>query len=163
LHLNLVEHLNAEIGLGTVSDICAAKKWLAGTFLKVRLEDNPTHYQINGDTQGRDLGARLEQICENAVSELRRLALIEHGLSFKSTEYGDAMARYYMNLATMERILSLPRRPKISEIVCTVTYSLKFFLLTSVVADCHIASPRVQRHPLSFRRETTIQGIERHE
>jgi ATP-dependent DNA helicase HFM1/MER3 len=117
LHLNLVEHLNAEIGLDTVTDLCAAKKWLAGTFLKVRLEDNPTHYRINGDTRGRDLGARLEQICENAVSELSRLALTEHGPSFKSTEYGDAMARYYMNLATMESILALPQKPKISELV----------------------------------------------
>jgi hypothetical protein len=37
--------------------------------------------------------------------------------------------------------LSLPRKPKISEIVCTVMYSLKFLLLTPIVADCHIASP----------------------
>jgi ATP-dependent DNA helicase HFM1/MER3 len=120
LHLNLVEHLNAEIGLGTVTDLYAAKKWLAGTFLKVRLEDNPTHYQINGDIRGRDLGARLERICENAASELSRLVLIGHGPSFKSTEYGDAMARYYMNLVTMESILALPRKPKISELVCAI-------------------------------------------
>ena len=106
-----------------VPDLCAAKKWLAGTFLKVRLEDNPTHYQIDGDTPGRDLGARLEQICEKAISELRRLELIEHGPLFKSTEYGDAMARYYMNIATMESILSLPRKPKMSETVCGCAYS----------------------------------------
>ncbi|KAI4841945.1 P-loop containing nucleoside triphosphate hydrolase protein [Aureobasidium sp. EXF-8846] len=126
LHLNLVEHLNAEIGLGTVPDLCAAKKWLAGTFLKVRLEDNPTHYQIDGDTRGRDPGARLEQICENAVTELSRLALIEHGPSFKSTEYGDAMARYYMNLATMESILALPRKPKISELLTVISQAYEF-------------------------------------
>lgn len=140
MHLNLVEHLNAEIGLGTVPDLHAAKKWLAGTFLKVRLEDNPTHYQISGDTRGRDLGARLEQICENAVSELSRLALIEHGPSFKSTEYGDAMARYYMNLATMESILALPRKPKISELVCATICYLRLLLLTFSIADCYIAS-----------------------
>lgn len=100
-----------------VPDLYAAKKWLAGTFLKVRLEDNPTHYQIHGDAPGRDFGARLEQICKNAVSELRRLELIEHGPLFRSTEYGDAMARYYMNIATMESILDLPQKPKMSEIV----------------------------------------------
>jgi len=106
-----------------VPDLYVAKKWLAGTFLKVRLEDNPAHYQIDGDSPGRDLGARLEQICEKAVSELRRLGLIEHGPLFKSTEYGDAMARYYMNIATMESILNLPRKPKMSEIVRVRIYS----------------------------------------
>jgi ATP-dependent DNA helicase HFM1/MER3 len=107
-----------------IPDIYAAKKWLAGTFLKVRLEDNPTHYQIDGDIPSRGLGARLEQICEKAISELRRLELIEHGPSFKSTEYGDAMARYYINIATMESILSLPRKPKMSEIVRRCVCSL---------------------------------------
>ncbi|KAI4723607.1 P-loop containing nucleoside triphosphate hydrolase protein [Aureobasidium sp. EXF-10727] len=126
LHLNLVEHLNAEIGLGMIPDLQAARKWLAGTFLKVRLEDNPTHYQMHGDTPNRNLGARLEQICENAISKLRRLELIEHGPTLKSTEYGDAMARYYMSLATMESILSLPRKPKISEILTVVSQAHEF-------------------------------------
>lgn len=100
-----------------IPDLCAAKTWLAGTFLKVRLEDNPTHYQIHGDTPDRNLGARLARICESAISELKRLELIDQGSSFKCTEYGDAMARYYMNIKTMESVLRLPRKPKISEIV----------------------------------------------
>jgi ATP-dependent DNA helicase HFM1/MER3 len=123
LHLNLIEHLNAEIGLGMIPDLYAAKTWLAGTFLRVRLEDNPTHYQIQGDTPGRDLGARMEQICCNAISRLEKLELIETHPTFKSTEYGEAMARYYMNISTMELILSLPRKPKISEIVICGIFS----------------------------------------
>ncbi|KAH0342210.1 P-loop containing nucleoside triphosphate hydrolase protein, partial [Aureobasidium melanogenum] len=126
LHLNLFEHLNAEIGLGMVPDLCAAKKWLAGTFLKVRLEDNPAHYQIIGDTPDRNLGARLERICESAISELKRLELIEQGSSFKCTEYGDAMARYYMNITTMELILGLPRKPKISEVLTIISQAHEF-------------------------------------
>ncbi|THV90660.1 P-loop containing nucleoside triphosphate hydrolase protein [Aureobasidium pullulans] len=126
LHLNLVEHLNAEIGLGMVPDLCAAKKWLAGTFLRVRLEDNPTHYQIKGDTPDRDLGARLEQICDSAISQLQELGLIECTPSFKTTDYGEAMARYYMNITTMETILSLPRKPKISEILAVISQAHEF-------------------------------------
>lgn len=141
MHLNLVEHLNAEIGLGMVPNLCAAKKWLAGTFLKVRLEDNPAHYQINGDTPDRNLGARLERICESAISELKRLELIEQGSSFKCTEYGDAMARYYMNITTMELILGLPRKPKISEIVRSYNSWSYSYLLTCGQVDHHIASP----------------------
>ncbi|KAI5205853.1 P-loop containing nucleoside triphosphate hydrolase protein [Aureobasidium subglaciale] len=126
LHLNLVEHLNAEIGLGMVPDLCAAKKWLAGTFLKVRIEDNPTHYKIAGDSPDRNLGARLEQICESAISHLGRLELIERVPSFKSTDYGEAMARYYINISTMEAILSLPHKPKISEILSVIAQAQEF-------------------------------------
>ncbi|KAI5268938.1 P-loop containing nucleoside triphosphate hydrolase protein [Aureobasidium subglaciale] len=126
LHLNLVEHLNAEIGLGMVPDLCAAKKWLAGTFLKVRIEDNPTHYTIAGDSPDRNLGARLEQICESAILHLDRLELIECTPTFKSTDYGEAMARYYINISTMEAILSLPRKPKISEILNVIAQAQEF-------------------------------------
>ncbi|KAG9952775.1 P-loop containing nucleoside triphosphate hydrolase protein, partial [Aureobasidium melanogenum] len=77
-------------------------------------------------TPDRNLGARLERICESAISELRRLELIEQGLSFKCTEYGDAMARYYMNITTMELILSLPRKPKISEILTIISQAHEF-------------------------------------
>ena len=117
LHLNLVEHLNSEIGLGMVPDLSAAKKWLAGTFLRVRLEDNPAHYRIQGDTPERDLNARLERICTNAIAQLEELALIETHPQYKTTEYGEAMARYCVNITTMKMIIELPRKPKISEIV----------------------------------------------
>lgn len=143
-----------------VLDLCAAKKWLAGTFLKVRLEDNPAHYQINGDTPDRNLGARLERICESAISELKRLELIEQGPSFKCTEYGDAMARYYMNIKTMELILSLPRKPKTLEIVRGYKIRNHPYLLTCKLVDHHITSPRVQRDSISFGRKITIQGTE---
>ncbi|KAK6006025.1 hypothetical protein QM012_006435 [Aureobasidium pullulans] len=126
LHLNLVEHLNAEIGLGMIPDLSAAKKWLAGTFLKVRLKDNPMHYHINGDTPDRNLGARLERICESALSKLKRLELIEQGSSLQCTEYGDAMARYYVDITTMESILGLPRKPKISEILTIISQAHEF-------------------------------------
>lgn len=100
-----------------VPDLCSAKKWLAGTFLKVRLEDNPTHYRIQGDSPDQNLGARLEQICASSISRLENLDLIETVPLLRTTEYGEAMARYYMNITTMESILGLPQKPKISEIV----------------------------------------------
>ncbi|KAI9847145.1 MAG: Sec63, partial [Pleopsidium flavum] len=55
LHLNLIDHLNAEIGLGTITDLRSAKKWLAGTFLYVRLKQNPDHYKLDGDTSSHNL------------------------------------------------------------------------------------------------------------
>ena len=43
--------------------------------------------------------------------------LITQGEDFKSTEFGDAMARYYLQFDTMKVFLGLPQRAKISEIV----------------------------------------------
>ena len=44
LHKNLIEHLNAEIVLHTISDISVAVEWLKYTFLYIRVMKNPKHY-----------------------------------------------------------------------------------------------------------------------
>lgn len=44
LHSHLVEHLNAEIVLQTISDVNMALDWIRSTFLYIRALKNPTHY-----------------------------------------------------------------------------------------------------------------------
>ncbi|NXL86071.1 HFM1 helicase, partial [Alectura lathami] len=44
LHRHLVEHLNAEIALQTVTDVTVALEWIRSTFLYIRALKNPTHY-----------------------------------------------------------------------------------------------------------------------
>lgn len=44
LHTNLVEHLNAEIVLYTISDVNMALDWIRSTFLYIRALKNPKHY-----------------------------------------------------------------------------------------------------------------------
>ena len=44
LHKAMVEHLNAEIVLGTVMDISLATEWLRSTFLYVRALQHPQFY-----------------------------------------------------------------------------------------------------------------------
>lgn len=117
LHLNLIDHLNAEISLGTISDIQNAIKWLAGTFLFVRLRRNPTRYKLKENADRRDEDEMLQQICEKDVNLLRESDLVSHEGSIKSTPFGDAMAKYYVKFETMKTILSLPPRTKVSEIV----------------------------------------------
>ena len=129
LHLNLVDHLNAEIGLGTVLDIPSAKKWLAGTFLFVRLRRNPHYYRLKeGDAlREYDEDELLEQMCEKDIKALQSVDLISSGPILKCSEFGDAMARYYVKFETMRIILSMPPRAKMSEIVSTlVTVSVHF-------------------------------------
>ena len=44
LHKNLIEHLNAEIALGTIPHVPVAIEWIKATFLYVRILKNPRHY-----------------------------------------------------------------------------------------------------------------------
>ena len=117
LHLNLIDHLNAEVGLGTVNDLQSAKKWLAGTFLYVRLQKNPDHYKLDGDCQTGNLNQRIEHVCQRDLDLLGRTNLISLEPSIKATELGLIMARYYVQFKTMETLLSLGPRSTISNIV----------------------------------------------
>jgi len=44
LHQHLIEHINAEIVLGTIVDTNMAQEWLKSTFLYVRMCENPKYY-----------------------------------------------------------------------------------------------------------------------
>lgn len=116
LHLNLIEHLNAEIGLGNVSDVETAAKWLAGTFLFVRLRRNPTYYKLKEDASQEDEDDLLRQICEKDIALLREFGLVESG-NIRSTQFGEAMARYYVRFDTMKGLLSLEPKASLSRIV----------------------------------------------
>ncbi|KAH8435304.1 putative DEAD/DEAH box DNA helicase (Mer3) [Aspergillus melleus] len=125
LHLNLIDHLNAEIGLGNVTDIESAIKWLAGTFLFVRLRRNPTHYHLKEGANRDDEDEMLRQICEKDINLLRECGLIAPE-QLRSTQYGDAMARYYVRFETMKTFLSLKPRATISQIFSVVVQAEEF-------------------------------------
>ncbi|KAL8699694.1 MAG: hypothetical protein Q9201_005856 [Fulgogasparrea decipioides] len=127
LHLNLIEHLNAEIGLGTIYDLYTAKRWLAGTFLYVRLGQNPAHYKLDGDATNLNLDDRIERICKRDIDLLLEAELLVNiGNKIKCTEFGDAMARYYVKFETMKGLLSLEPRSKISDILSVLVGAEEF-------------------------------------
>lgn len=117
LHQNLIEHLNAEIGLGTVCDRETAKQWLASTFLNVRLQRNPSHYQFREGCQYSSEEELLDQLCEKDINSLQAANLITKTTRLRSTEFGDAMAKYYVSFDTMKLFIGLPPKAKLSEIV----------------------------------------------
>ena len=49
LHSHLVEHLNAEIVLQTISDVNMALDWIRSTFLYIRALKNPSHYGYSSE------------------------------------------------------------------------------------------------------------------
>jgi len=117
LHLNLVDHLNAEIGLGTIKDIFSARQWLQGTFLYVRIKQNPSYYKLGGSCNSQSIYEQLDEICSKDINLLQEHNLITDQDTFRCTEYGHAMARYYVHFDSMRVFMGLPPKASISETV----------------------------------------------
>ena len=46
MHNSIIEHLNAEIALNTITDVTVAIEWLKSTYFYVRIRKNPTFYNV---------------------------------------------------------------------------------------------------------------------
>lgn len=117
LHSNLIDHMNAEIGLGTIRDLVSARKWLKGTFLYVRLQQNPNHYKLEGARSGQNIEEQVDDICSRDIAILREHSLVSGEEYFRCTEFGHAMARYYVHFETMKVFMGIQTKATPSEIV----------------------------------------------
>jgi ATP-dependent DNA helicase HFM1/MER3 len=104
LHLQLVDHINAEIGLGTITDAESAKKWLRSTFFYVRCRVNPSIYGL-----GADPGAvekMVESVCLYNLERLQHASLVGNSNGkLQLTAYGEAAAKYCVRFQTAEMII----------------------------------------------------------
>ncbi|KAK7179790.1 Sec63 Brl domain-containing protein [Paraphaeosphaeria sporulosa] len=126
LHLGLIDHLNAEIGLGTIRDLYSARKWLASTFLYVRIRRNPAHYKLEGSRSGQSIDEQLDDICFRDITLLRQHNLMTGEEFFCSTDYGHAMAQYYVQFDSMQVFMGLPPKATISEILSAIAQASEF-------------------------------------
>ena len=96
LHNNLSEHLNSEIGLGTITNVTSAKEWLKQSFLYQRIQKNPTHYSMNKDAS-QSWEGKMDDIVTEGVDSLRKSELIVEAdnddETLQSTEFGDIMSK----------------------------------------------------------------------
>ncbi|RYP90480.1 hypothetical protein DL770_003391 [Monosporascus sp. CRB-9-2] len=125
LHRNLVEHLNSEIGLGTIQDIATAKKWIGGTFLSVRMRQEPGHYGAEGVISAAGADERMGEWCERDIKSLQQYGLITQA-PFGCTEYGNAMSRYMVRFETMKLLLRIPRGVNLEEMLTTLSKAEEF-------------------------------------
>ena len=131
---------NAEIGLGTIGDTYSARKWLEGSFLYVRLKQNPNYYKLEDGPGERDLDETIGDICSRNISLLEKESLISlDGPKYKCTEIGDAMSRYYLKFETMRTLSALKERARLSDIVGAISWTKGDFWLT-VLADGSFSS-----------------------
>ncbi len=96
LHLNLSEHLNSEIGLGTITDVSSAKHWLRNSFLYQRMQRNPQYYAIF-DSDGRAT-SNGDHLVMQSIERLKKAELVEvedpkTSEKLRTTEYGEIMSK----------------------------------------------------------------------
>ncbi|KNE70708.1 hypothetical protein AMAG_15462 [Allomyces macrogynus ATCC 38327] len=124
LHQNLAEHLNAEIALGSVATANDAVEWLRNTFLYVRLQRRPQYYGMTADELPdlvhrcvaglvgdgflvvRPMDRDREQDLAPSDIAAPPLAPWNPHTPLACTEFGLIMARYYLSLKTMLRLLA---------------------------------------------------------
>ncbi|KJA27175.1 hypothetical protein HYPSUDRAFT_75106, partial [Hypholoma sublateritium FD-334 SS-4] len=125
LHINLVEHLNSEIGLKTITDVETAKTWLRSSFLYQRMQSNPRFYSL-GTHSGSDQKTyqeNVDDIIMNSISRLKKSQLLEHvengadSGKLSATPFGEIMSKMYIRRATMDLILAIPKQSNLREIM----------------------------------------------
>ncbi|KAJ7085715.1 Sec63 Brl domain-containing protein [Mycena belliarum] len=128
LHNNLSEHINSEIGLGTITNIRSAKEWLRSSFLFQRVQKNPAHYAL-GKGENQTWEERVDDMVMQSVEKLRETNLIagvrpgDTSGALTSTEFGDIMSKFYIRQSTMGLILALPERPTLRDILEMISAS----------------------------------------
>lgn len=102
---HLIEHLNSEIVLKTITSLPIAVDWIKSTFLYVRASKNPKHYKIMENVE-----KKLEEMCSMGIDSLAKYGLVtksEESGEITSTGYGKLMAKYYLNFETMKKFLTI--------------------------------------------------------
>ncbi|KAK1376812.1 U5 small nuclear ribonucleoprotein helicase [Heracleum sosnowskyi] len=102
----LVDHLNAEIVLGTVQNAREACNWLSYTYMYVRMLRNPTLYGLGPDALSKDrsLEERRADLVHTAAAILEKNSLIRYDRRsgfFQVTDLGRTASHYYISHGTI--------------------------------------------------------------
>ncbi|OQV03667.1 Helicase conserved domain-containing protein isoform 2 [Cladophialophora immunda] len=115
----LVDNLNAEISLGTVTTVQEAVTWLGYTYLFIRMRRNPQAYGIDWNEYQDDpqLGQRRRKLIIDAARTLHRSQMIifnERTDELRAKDVGRIASQYYVLQSSIE-IFNTMMRPHASE------------------------------------------------
>ncbi len=124
---SLETHLNAEIAMGTITDLDEVMEWLETTFYYVRGQSSPEEYDfLNLRTRVRDA---LEGLVDRGFVEMGTSG----DLSIEATARGMLASKYYLRLETAARFAELcdratadGQRLETSDILETVATAQEF-------------------------------------
>jgi replicative superfamily II helicase len=104
---SMVDNLNAEISLGTVTSVDEAVTWLSYTYLYIRMKRNPFGYGMPLDEPAIDplLGRKRRELIVSAATQLAKNNMIiyeENSGMLSSKDLGRIAAAYYVKHTSIE-------------------------------------------------------------
>ncbi|XP_064613087.1 probable ATP-dependent DNA helicase HFM1 [Liolophura sinensis] len=144
LHKHLIEYLNAEICLRTITDVTVALEWIKSTLLYIRVMKNPKHYDMPVGLTKNQVEKRLQDMCVRNLNLLLGIELInmdEDHFEIQTTERGRMMARFCITYSSMK---------KFSELSGTVSMSDMLTVLSSCKEFSDIQLRVTERRPLNM-------------
>ncbi|KAF2071489.1 hypothetical protein CYY_007184, partial [Polysphondylium violaceum] len=135
----LADNLNAEIVLGSITNIQDAVYWLGYTYLYICMLRNPPLYEISYDEIEADpeLEQRRTDLIHSAASILEKNSLIKYDRrsgKLISTDLGKVASHYYITNASMS-IYQEHLKPTMSDIEFFRVFSLSYEFKNVVVRD----------------------------
>ncbi|WCJ35849.1 Activating signal cointegrator 1 complex subunit 3 [Euphorbia peplus] len=112
---SLKDNLNAEVALGTVTNVKEACAWLGYTYLFIRMRQNPLAYGIGWDEVMADPSLSLKQraLIADAARSLdsaKMMRFDEKSGNFYCTELGRIASHFYIQYSSVETYNELLRR-----------------------------------------------------
>jgi replicative superfamily II helicase len=125
---DLPAHLNAEIAMGTITDLDDVMSWLETTFYYVRAQSQPDRYDFEG-LRDRVRGT-LESLVDRGFVEAE-------DLSVEATPLGRLASKYYLRLETAEQFRDLGSRDRldVQGLLATVAGAAEFDSVSSRAAE----------------------------
>ncbi|PON70319.1 Activating signal cointegrator 1 complex subunit [Trema orientale] len=129
---SLKDNLNAEVALGTVTNVKEACAWLGYTYLFIRMRQNPLAYGIGWDEVIADPTLSLKQraLVTDAARSLDKAKMMrfdEKSGNFYCTELGRIASHFYIQYSSVETYNEMLRRHMSdSEVIDMVARSSEF-------------------------------------
>ncbi|XP_062506983.1 probable ATP-dependent DNA helicase HFM1 isoform X2 [Corticium candelabrum] len=119
LHKHLIEHLNAEIVLETITDVSVALQWLKSTFLFIRIQRNPIYYGLPEHLAKSELEKKLQDWCMKDLNSLKSFGLVEmsDGFDLKPAEPGSVMARCCVAFESMKKFINVGTSENVNDLI----------------------------------------------
>ncbi|GAB2270112.1 activating signal cointegrator 1 complex subunit [Dionaea muscipula] len=129
---SLKDNLNAEVALGTVTNVKEACAWLGYTYLFIRMKLNPLAYGIGWDEVIADPSLSLKQRAlvtdaARALDKAKMMRFDEKSGNFYCTELGRIASHFYIQYSSVETYNEM-LRPHMSdaEVIDMVAHSSEF-------------------------------------
>ncbi|KAI0282118.1 Sec63 Brl domain-containing protein, partial [Russula aff. rugulosa BPL654] len=151
LHTNLAEHLNSEIGLGTIKCMETAKEWIRHSFMFRRFPQNPQRYM----SQEQPWKDGLDNMISKCIDDLKDAELLTfvdgRPGTLRSTEFGEIMSKFYLKQATMASIMKLPVKATVRDMLEALAASGEFSELKMRAGDKQVFSKLREHDDIRFK------------